>query len=231
MLRTVLILPALVLLLTSLVACAASGPTATARLEPTGKPLVYVALGASDAVGVGAGGPNQSWVDDLYRKLPAGSRLVNLGISGEKLRGALTDELPVAVDAHPDLVTIWLAVNDINARVSATSYEQDLDRMLTTLHDQTHAHIVIGNVPDLSLVPIYSSIDKAAVKQAVDQWNAIIARQAAEHGATVVDLHANWQDLASHPEYVGIDGFHPSAAGYQRLADLFFSSMQARGLV
>lgn len=195
------------------------------------KPLVYVAIGASDAVGVGAGGPDESWVGDLARKLPPGSRLVNLGISGEKLNGALVDELPVAVDANPDLVTIWLAVNDLNARVTAESYEQDLGAMLSTLQRQTHAHVVIGNIPDLSLVPAYGGIDPTALAQEVDRWNAIIARQAALHGATVVDIHASWTDLAAHPEYVGVDGFHPSAEGYQRLADLFAATLRAKGLV
>lgn len=192
---------------------------------------MYVAIGASDAVGVGAGGPAESWVADLAPKLPAGSRLVNLGISGEKLQGALVDELPVAVDAQPDLVTIWLAVNDINARVDPAQYEQNLDTLLTTLQQQTHARIAVGNVPDLSLLPAYGGIDPTTVKTEVDRWNGIIARQATQHGATLIDLHASWRDLAAHPEYVGIDGFHPSAEGYQQLADLFFRAMQTGGLV
>jgi acyl-CoA thioesterase I len=216
-----------------LLGLAACVPQSTAPTGDAGhkKPLVYVAIGASDAVGVGAGGPDESWVGDLARRLPPGSRLVNLGISGEQLHGALVDELPVAVDADPDLVTIWLAVNDLNARVAPESYEQDLDTMLGTLQRQTHARVAIGNIPDLSLVPAYGGIDPAALAQEVNRWNAIIARQAALHGATVVDIHASWTDLAAHPEYVGVDGFHPSAEGYQRLADLFYATLQANGLV
>ncbi|MGI8914298.1 MAG: SGNH/GDSL hydrolase family protein [Chloroflexota bacterium] len=202
-----------------------------AAVPPPPKPLVYVAIGASDAVGVGAAGPAESWVADLAKKLPDGSRLVNLGISGETLHGALTDELPIAVDANPDLVTIWLAVNDLNARVTPERYEQDLDTMLGTLHQQTHARVAVANVPDLSLVPAYSGIDPALVAQGVDRWNTIIARQAARNGATLIDLHGSWRDLAAHPEYVGLDGFHPSADGYQRLADLFYRSLRAQGLV
>lgn len=226
MLRPILILSLGLLML------AACAPQSTAASNSSrSKPLVYVALGASDAVGVGAGGPGLSWVADLAHKLPAGTRLVNLGISGEKLQGALIDELPVAVDAKPDLVTIWLAVNDINARIDPTQYEQNLDTLLTALQQQTHARIAVGNVPDLSLLPAYGSIDPATLKVEVDHWNVIIARQAAQHGATLIDLHARWQDLAAHPEYVGIDGFHPSAEGYQRLADLFYSGMRVGGLV
>lgn len=216
--------------LASLAGCAGASVPVTNAAPPRARPLVYVALGASDAVGVGAAGPSESWVADFYRKLPAGSRVVDLGISGERLHQALTDELPVAVDAKPDLVTIWLAVNDINDRVSPDSYAQDLNTLLTTLQEYTHARVLIGNVPDLSLLPVYAGIDPKALTAAVSQWNSIIARQAVQHGATVVDLYGSWKDLAAHPEYVGIDGFHPSPEGYQRLADLFYAVAQAQVL-
>ncbi|HLJ35226.1 MAG TPA: hypothetical protein VKU38_16350, partial [Ktedonobacteraceae bacterium] len=54
-------------------------------------PITYVALGASDAVGVGSDQPaTQGYVPLLYKQLPAGSHLLNLGISGIHLHGALT---------------------------------------------------------------------------------------------------------------------------------------------
>jgi lysophospholipase L1-like esterase len=36
-----------------------------------------------------------------------------------------------------------------------------------------------------------------------------------------VDLYAHWREVAEHPEYVAADGFHPSAEGYARLAEIF----------
>src|SRR5947208_9135743 len=83
--------------------------TGCAGQSEAARPLVYVALGASDSVGVGAANPAQeSWVAQFHRRLPPGTRLVNLGVSGFKLRQALDQTLPVALDAKPDLVTIWL---------------------------------------------------------------------------------------------------------------------------
>lgn len=203
---------------------AASTPVAS-------RPLVYVALGASDTVGVGAAGPEESWVAQLARKLPSGSRLVNLGISGIKLHGALNDELPVAVDAQPDLVTIWLAVNDLNGRVPLEQYEGDLDTMLTALTTRTHARIAVANVPDLSLIPAYGGIDRSLLVGEIDRWNDVILRQTEKHGATLIDLRSTWKELAVHPEYVGLDGFHPSAEGYGRLADLFYAGLREHHLV
>src|SRR5207248_1576768 len=82
-------------------------------------PGVYVALGASDAVGVGASRPAQEgWVPLVYAGLPAGTQLVNLGISGATLRDVLDRELPVALDARPRWVTIWPGVNDLRAAIA-----------------------------------------------------------------------------------------------------------------
>jgi len=38
----------------------------------------------------------------------------------------------------------------------------------------------------------------------------------------LVDLFAHWKELALHPEYISFDGFHPSANGYTRLAEIFY---------
>jgi lysophospholipase L1-like esterase len=43
----------------------------------------------------------------------------------------------------------------------------------------------------------------------------------------VVDLYQNWAELADHPEYIASDGFHPSAEGYARLSELFWTALCA----
>ena len=77
---------------------------------------------------------------------------------------------------------------------------------------------------------VYSSwldflgIDPRPVRYEVQRWNAAIGQVAHKHGATIVDLYAGWSELAQHPEYVSSDGFHPSTAGYARLAELFHAA-------
>src|SRR5712691_3893159 len=113
------------------------------------KPLTYVAIGASDAVGVGARDPvTEGWVPRLGARLGADARVVNLGVSGSTLSQALDEQLGPAIDAQPDVVTVWLAVNDLNARVSLERYAADLDMLLGRL-EATHARVLVGNVPDL----------------------------------------------------------------------------------
>jgi lysophospholipase L1-like esterase len=200
-----------------------------APAEASPQPISYVALGASDAVGVGAAHPErEGWVPQLFERLPAGSRLANLGVSGSRLDQALEQQLPVALAARPDLVTVWLAVNDLNARVPLERYSANLDRLLGAL-SATGATVLVGNVPDVAMLPAYRSADAAQVRREVARWNAAIAASADRHGAIVVDLYSRWPELAQHPELVSADGFHPSAAGYARLADLFWSTLEADG--
>jgi len=194
---------------------------ACARSTQASRPLTYVALGASDAVGVGTRHPeSEGWVPRFAATLGPDTRVVNLGVSGSTVRQAVAEQLPPALDTHPDVVTVWLAVNDLNARVPLDQYTADLDRLLAPF-DGTSARVLVGNVPDLTPVAVYSGVDPDLLRQEIDRWNGAIAAIAASHRAEVVDLHAHWQEVANHPEYVSADGFHPSVEGYARLAEIF----------
>lgn len=149
----------------------------------------------------------------LYRRLPAGSRLVNLGVSGSKLHDALRDQLPVALDAHPDLVTLWLVVNDYLGGVSLASYANDLGAALDTFPQGGKARILVGNLPDLGRHPTGTA--------PVADWNATIEQITAAHGATLVDLASDYGEIGDLAGLISSDGFHPSARGYTLLADAF----------
>jgi len=101
--------------------------------EPKAR-LTYVAVGASDTYGTGTDDPqSESWPSDLTRSLGKSVRLINLGIPGVHADEALNIELPVAIDAHPDVVTVWLAVNDLADNVPPDTYSRNLDLLLTRL--------------------------------------------------------------------------------------------------
>jgi len=191
------------------------------------KPLTYVAIGASDSVGVGARDPDtEGWVPRFGAHLGRNVRVVNLGVSGSTLAQALDEQLAPALDAQPDVVTVWLAVNDLNARVPLERYAADLDRLLAALAP-TRARVLVGNVPDIARLAAFAGRDANRLRAEVDRWNRVIAETAERHGARVVDLHVRWNELAEHPEYVAQDGFHPSSEGYARLAEVFAEALDA----
>ena len=193
------------------------------------RPLTYVAIGASDAVGVGARDPEtEGWVARFGARLGSNVRVVNLGVSGSTLAQALDEQVGPALDARPDVITVWLAVNDLNARVPLEHYAAELDTLLAQL-DGTHARVLVGNVPDLGRLAAYRGIDPAPLQAEVDRWNQAIAETTARHGATLVDLYSHWQEVAEHPEYLSADGFHPSSEGYQALAEVFGEALPGAG--
>ena len=213
-------------------------PTPTPTVPP---PVTYVALGASDAVGVGATDPNtKGYIPLIIARLPAHSRALNLGVSGILEHEALARELPRAIATRPTLVTVWLVGNDFKGCTPLAQYSADLDTLLAALQTRTHAAVFVANTPDMGALPFFqegapgggqcvAGKSPAQVRALALAWNATIDPIVARHGDVLVDLFNS--DLAAHPEYVSQDGFHPSDAGYARLAAIFWAAVTAHHAV
>lgn len=188
--------------------------------------LTYVAIGASDAFGVGTEDPDrQSWPTQLAARLGDHVHLINLGIPGETADQALLDELPIALDAQPDVLTVWLGVNDFADGVPLATFSQQMGSLFSALRQGTHARIVAGNLPDLTLLPRFFGYRADTLRTDIGRWNAAIANLCARYGITLVDVFGGWSELAQHPEYISDDGLHPSALGAQRLAGMFAAAL------
>lgn len=220
---------ALMVLLAGCAGTAAAAGTAPQAVRQARPALTYVAIGASDAFGIGTDDPDrQAWPTDLATQLGSGVHLINLGIPGATVASALQTELPIALDSRPDDVTVWLAVNDLADGVALDTYRAQLAQLLNALRaGLPHARIVVGNIPNLTLVPRFWDADPGPLLAQVQAWNRVIAAECAAAHLTLVDLYGGWQELAQHPEYFSSDGFHPSAAGAARLAQLFAVALRS----
>jgi lysophospholipase L1-like esterase len=207
-----------------------SAPTPSPSATPP--PARYVAIGASDTVGVGSSDPRSgSWPARVAARLPAGTAYVNLGVSGSLASQASREQLPSAIELQPRLVTIWLAVNDLNASVVPPDYATALRSVIEPLVSRTSARVFVGNVPDLRPVPAYAAIDPATLLAQINAYNAAIAAIAAMFPGrvTVVDLFTGSAPLVSTIT-VSADGFHPSDAGYGLIADRFAKAIADAGI-
>jgi lysophospholipase L1-like esterase len=226
--------PSVTLERTSSPAPATTAPSTIAPASATANSGVrYVAIGASDSVGVGASDPAKgSWPALVASRLPAGSPpYTNLGVSGSLALQAVTQQLPGAIAQKPNVVSVWLAVNDLNATIEPASFAEALGQIVDGLVQKTGATIFVGNVPDLRAVPVYSGADKARLLAGIQAYNDAIAAIAARSPARVkvVDLFTGSAALVSTGT-VSQDGFHPSDEGYQLIADRFASAMRANGV-
>jgi lysophospholipase L1-like esterase len=219
-----------------LAGCAADGAAPSARSgRADADPPVYVAVGASETVGVGADRPvAQAWPRVLHDRALPKSTLVNVGVSGATVRGALRSQVPRALAADPDVVTVWLAVNDLVGLVPVETYERQLQRLVHRLRRGGRTHVLVGNVPDLWELPAYRACvpgsgvtdvpcvlplvpSEAEVRSRVAQFNEAIKRVVRAEGADLVDLSGR-DGLV---RLTASDGFHPNARGHRQVASAF----------
>jgi lysophospholipase L1-like esterase len=202
--------------------------TTTAK-QNSDAPITYVAIGASETFGIGTDAPySENWPTDLVSLLgPAHIHLINLGIPSILIHDALSLELPVAIDTHPDLVTIWLGINDIANDVPVNNYAHDLDTLLRRLQASSpHVRIAIANIPDLTLLPYFATFDQQMLRQQIQEYNTVIASIVQRHHVILVDLTQQGYNLQNHPEYISDDGLHLTDLGYRQLAKLFYEALK-----
>lgn len=195
---------------------------------------VIVVVGASDAVGYGADDPAaDAWPEVLRRTVvPAGTEVVNLGIAGATVAVALEHELPDAAATGATAALVWLSVNDLLSGVPAGEYEHQLAHLVRALRAGGSTRVLVGNTPPLDHLPLPPGPGRApadgdtgpSLDGMVAAYNAAIDRVIATEGAELVDLHAvamASRAAGTHDSLLGPDGFHPSTAGHQALADAF----------
>lgn len=241
------VLLCVVLLLSA--ACSGGGGDDDVAVTEEAPPFTYVAVGASESVGVGSDEPlRQAWPQVFYRRaLPRSATFVNLGISGATVRDALAREVPGALAEEPRLVTVWLNVNDLVRLVPAAAYERDLTSLVARLRRGGRTEVLLANTPPLEELPVVRAClpdpppgpgciapiqlpGPDVVVQAVAQYNDAIARVAKETDAVLVDLHAAAMEARRNGKagsYVAADGFHPSVAGHEAVARVFEEALRS----
>lgn len=188
------------------------------------RPAVYAALGASDTLGIGADDPDtEGWVKVFHQRLPEGTVLHQLGVSGATAAEARAELLP-HLERHgsPDLVTVWLAVNDFRRNVPLHEYLDHLNAIVGRAA-ATGAEVFLGNLPDLEGLPDFAEFHPDELRAAVGRWNESIAKLADAHGAVLVDIMGASDGLGEERSYLlAEDQFHPSSLGHLALAEVFF---------
>ncbi len=176
--------------------------------------LLYVAVGDSAAQGVGASLPGRSYVGLLARHLRERTgrsvRVVNLSVSGARLREALAIQLPLLRELEPDILTVAVGANDI-AAFDPVRFEQELQELYSSLPSGA----IVADLP-----AFYIGVAEKNVRSA----NAIVRRLALLHDLEVAPLHAatTRQGVARYAlNQVAADFFHPNDRGYRVWASAF----------
>jgi len=187
--------------------------------------LTVVALGDSFSCGEGVGieiKPEQTWVALLGNAMPT-ARLLNLSTAGARTRDVRRDQLPVAIDAAPQLATIMVGLNDvIRSGLSAGQLGEDMRAMVHALTG-TGATVLIARWHDAGAVLGVPIRLRQALGVRLAQVNDAVETVAADAPQRAGRPHVRILDLGRIPELIepgawAVDGIHPSPAGHRAIA-------------
>ncbi len=193
----------------------------------------------------------------LIDPIRPGTHIVNVGHSGwsstDLIKGqnGQPSELTEAIEAGPNIALVWIGSNDLwnlyeygpepmtadAEQQDLATYEANIDRVLHELTGHG-ATVFIALLDDQSMRPVVARPDPAGpafpgttaadllrMSAHVKGYNAAIRRSAARYGATTVDFY-NSTIFTDAATLYG-DGNHPNAAGYDRVAQIWFAAVKS----
>jgi lysophospholipase L1-like esterase len=176
----------------------------------------YIALGDSCAEGLDDPYPDgktyRGWTDLTAAKLATvtpGLEYANLAVRGRRLDQILTEQVPLAVEQRPDLVTLFGGGNDLlQNRWQSTA--RSLDATVAALAEVAHT-VVLFTLPNIARLP-----GLGRLRPRVTQFNNLVAATADRYGALVVDVRED--PYCDDQRLYGPDRLHLGALGHQRVA-------------
>ncbi len=198
-----------------------------------GEPVQLVVLGDSSAAGMGADHGSQTIGAILANGLAAimGRPVV---LTNEAVVGAVSADLTAQLSRvlarvdHIDVAVISVGANDVTHRIDHAVAVQHLQRAVRYL-DTLDVPVVVGTCPDLGTVepvpfPLNHLLRRWSREMAAAQTVAVV-----EAGGRTVSLgDLLGPEFEASPKVMfSQDRFHPSAAGYARVASAMLPSVAA----
>jgi lysophospholipase L1-like esterase len=186
----------------------------------------FVALGDSFTEGlnddIGKNGRHRGWADrfalHLDRVCP-GVEYANLAVRGKKAHQVLSEQVPVAVELQPDLVSIAVGVNDaLRPGATMVNVAQSLRSSVQEL-TSTRAHVLLFGFGD----PGRRSRLMSAVRDRLMQYHELTLAVAEEYDCTVVDFWG--RAVFDDDRYWSNDRLHLSPEGHALAAQAALHAM------
>jgi len=178
----------------------------------------YVALGDSQTEGLGDGDDvrgHRGWADRFAEHLARGNPgllYANLAVRGRLAAQIRDEQLPVALELRPDLVTVMAGMNDvIRPGFDAAAVAAVLEDMFAALTG-AGARVLTVTFPDIGAI---APMARPLLPRVLD-LNARIRAAAARHGVTLVDTFP--LGYVTDARMWSTDRLHASPEGHARFA-------------
>ncbi|HEY6728317.1 MAG TPA: SGNH/GDSL hydrolase family protein [Polyangiaceae bacterium] len=164
----------------------------------------------------------------LLAARPQADMLVyNRGISGNRVPDLEARWQRDCVDLKPDLVSILIGINDLWHRLGGSShgtpksYETEFGALLT----RTRTALPEARLVLCEPFVLETGVVDESWSSEFDERRAIAESLAQRHAATWVPFHATFRSAVARdtdPAYWADDGVHPTPAGHQLMADVWY---------
>ena len=199
-----------------------------------GQPLHIVWIGDSISAGVGASGPEATLPRLVAAALDRSVRLDVYASSGERVSGALADQIPSLerMAPPPDVVVVEVGANDVihltGRREFRSAYEQILGRAVGS----GPRHVLALGIPAFGTAPRFLQPLRAIVGWRGERLDEEVREAAAATGVTYVNIASETAaPFDEDPDrYYAEDDFHPSDAGYRLWAEAVLGGLQRVGI-
>lgn len=187
-----------------------------------GEKVIFVALGDSITEGYGV---SEGWPEKLVKELKkkyssANIELLNKGRAGDTVEDGLFRLDSDVIDNNPDLVSINFGINDAMTAVPLSTFERNLNEMITQINDKTEAEMLLITSEILE--------DEEADK-IVRKYFDKIQKVSREQKVAFVDIHRHWhQKIREGVELTsllipGLD--HPNEEGYKLFSKIILDTL------
>jgi lysophospholipase L1-like esterase len=154
--------------------------------------------------------------------------IVNEGSGGETIEAGAADLSRVLTQDAPEVVLIQEGTNDMDAIAFGADPGAQMATVVTKLRDMIRLARARGVVVFAgTLTPQRPGACRGYAPAFIGPVNERIRVMVAGEDATLVDIYSAFGGVAS-TDLIGPDGLHPSAAGYQKIADTFFDVIRRR---
>jgi lysophospholipase L1-like esterase len=198
-----------------------------------GTPLRLLVLGDSTAAGLGAEHPHQTIGATIASGVAAFSgrpvELTNVAVSGAESTGLDEQvERGLAAVTAPDVALVLIGANDVTHRIERSVAVRHLEMAVRRLRE-SGSEVVVGTCPDLGAIeplqqPLRSLARRWSRDLAAAQTVAVV--EAGGRAVSIGDLLS--AVFSAEPKVMfSSDRFHPSPAGYARVAAALMPTVSA----
>jgi len=186
----------------------------------------YLALGDSYTIGTGLVDEAQNFPSLLARRLTEESgidiALSNLGVNGYTTTDLIREELPVARNARPELVSILIGANDVVQGSDEATYRGRLQQIYQAITELgvPAARVLAISIPDFSPLPGAAPFGSpSGLRARIDAFNDIARTEATSRGFQYADITAISREESHGNDWLADDGLHPGPSQHRAFAD------------